>query len=74
MAHMGLNIKVSDLPGTLEEFYMAAKAQLAFVILGTHKLITAFEYGQTIGRYRFYRKDRENVTSRFTEKGKGARV
>jgi hypothetical protein len=37
---------------------------------GTHKLITAFEYGQTIGRYRFYRKGRENVTLRFTEKGK----
>jgi hypothetical protein len=29
MAPMGLNIKVSDLLGTLEEFYMAAKAQLA---------------------------------------------
>jgi hypothetical protein len=28
---MWLNIMVSDLPGTLEEFYMAAKAQLALL-------------------------------------------
>jgi len=31
MAHMWLNIMASDLPGTLEEFHMAAKAQLALL-------------------------------------------